>query len=95
MVSANYNDTRLPFITRFFLGEAVTLKILKNILKNELYLIGLLLLVQVMRPLLMSRDLSIGLERFLLMVAVMAIFSVIQQIVRDRALKKRDNQEEQ
>ena len=61
------------------------MKIIKNIIKNELYLIGFLVIQEILRILMKAREeLSIGLKTTIIMVITVAALSIIQQIIKER-----------
>ncbi len=70
------------------------MKIIKNIIKNELYLIGLLVIQEILRLLMKAEDyLSIDFKQSIILVIIVAILSVIQQLIKETYMKNRDARE--
>jgi hypothetical protein len=68
--------------------EEDILKIIKNIIKNELYLIGFLVFQEILRILMKAGgNLSIDLKQSIIMFIIVAILSVIQQIIKEIYIK--------
>lgn len=68
------------------------MKIIKNIIKNELYLLGFLVFQEILRLLMKAgENLSIGLKQSIIMLITVAILSVIQQIIKDTYIKNHDS----
>jgi hypothetical protein len=64
-------------------------KIVRNIIKNELYLLGFLVFQEILRLLMNAGDnLSIDLKQSIIMIIIVAILSVLQQIFKERYIKK-------
>ncbi len=67
------------------------MRIIKNIIKNELFLIGFMLLQEVIRLVMKaSKDMFIDLELFIIMFIMVAILSVIQQIIKEKYIKRHE-----
>jgi hypothetical protein len=63
-----------------FLGEIV-----KNIIRNELYLLFFIVIEEVIRVLMKARDdLSFSLNQIIIMVVIVAVISVIQQLIKKK-----------
>lgn len=72
--------------------EGDHLNIIKNIIKNELYLFAFLILSEVLRLFMKAGEyLSIDFIIAIIMVIAVAILSVIQQIVKEIFYKNRDS----
>jgi hypothetical protein len=68
------------------------LKIIKNIIKNELYLIAFLLLPEILGFLMKAEDyLSVSLKQAVIMIIIVAVLSVIQQVVKETYNKNQNN----
>ncbi|WP_313134267.1 hypothetical protein [Anaerocolumna sp.] len=68
------------------------MKIIKNILKNELRLVCLIVFNEILRLLMKAGEyLSIGLKQAIIWFIIVAILSVIQQIIKDIYYKNHDN----
>lgn len=67
------------------------MKILKNIIRNELFLLGFILLQEVIGlAMKASKDMFIDLELLIIMFIVVAILSVIQQIIKEKYIKRHE-----
>ncbi len=67
------------------------MKILKNIIRNELFLLGFILLQEVIGlAMKASKDMFIDLELLIIMFIVVAILSVIQQIIKEKYNKRHE-----
>ncbi len=67
------------------------MKIIKNIIRNELFLLGFILLQEVIGlAMKASKDMFIDLELFIIMFIVVAILSVIQQIIKEKYYKRHE-----
>lgn len=72
--------------------EVDILKIIKNIIKNELYLLSLLVFQEILRLLMKAgENLSIDLKQSIIMFITVAILSVIQQIIKETYIKNHDS----
>jgi len=68
--------------------EVDILKIIKNITRNELYLIGFLVFQEILRLLMKAGgNLSIDLKQSIIMFIIVTILSVIQQIIKEIHIK--------
>lgn len=68
------------------------MKIIKNVIKNELCLLGFLVVQEILRLLMKAGEyLSIDLKQSIIMFIIVAILSVIQQIIRETYIKNHDN----
>lgn len=68
------------------------MKIIKNVIKNELRLLGFLVVQEILRLLMKAGEyLSIDLKQSIIMFIIVAILSVIQQIIRETYIKNHDN----
>lgn len=65
--------------------EIFLIAIIKNIVKNELYLAFFIIVQEIIRILMKVRnDLSINLNQVMIMVIIVGILSVIQQLLRKK-----------
>lgn len=68
------------------------MKIVKNIIKNELYLLGILVFQEILRLLMKAgKYLSIDLKLAIIMIITVAILSVIQQIIKETYIQNHDS----
>lgn len=68
------------------------MKIIKNVIKNELRLLGFLVVQEILRLLMKAgKHLSIDLKQSIIMFIIVAILSVIQQIIKETYIKNHDN----
>ncbi|MDF2588460.1 MAG: hypothetical protein K0S41_2301 [Anaerocolumna sp.] len=68
------------------------LKIIKNIIKNELYLLAFLVLQEILRILMKAGDyLSVSLKQSVIMIIIVAVLSVIQQVMKETYHKNQNN----
>ncbi|KYH29469.1 MULTISPECIES: hypothetical protein [Clostridium] len=60
-------------------------EIVKNIIRNELYLLFFIVIEEVIRVLMKARDdLSFSLNQIIIMVVIVAVISVIQQLIKKK-----------
>ncbi|ROR25660.1 hypothetical protein EDD66_11010 [Mobilisporobacter senegalensis] len=68
------------------------MKIIKNVIKNELRLLGFLVFQEIIRLLMKAgAHLAIDLKQSIIMFIIVAISSVIQQIIKETYIKNHDN----
>lgn len=68
------------------------MKIIKNVIKNELRLLGFLVFQEILRLLMKAGEhLSIDLKQSIIMFIIVAISSVIQQIIKETYIKNHDS----
>lgn len=68
------------------------MKIIKNIIKNELYLLAFLVLQEIIRILMKAGDyLSVSLRQAVIMIIIVAVLSVIQQVMKETYHKNQNN----
>lgn len=68
------------------------MKIVKNIIKNEIYLLGFIVFQEILRILMKAGDnLAIDLKQSIIMFLTVAVLSVFQLIIKDAYNKNHDS----
>lgn len=70
------------------------MNIVKNIIKNELKLVGLLVFNEILRLLMKAGEhLSIGLKQSIIFFVIVAILTALEQIIKEAYYKNHDSRE--